>query len=194
MFSRGSQERRRFMELTAPHIKLLYNLALRYTGRIQDAEDLVQETLYSAFKNFGQLKDSSKLRGWIIAIMRNRHLRDAQRAGRMTEVDDGGSYLTALESASAGAGPEETLMNMVESGRVKAILDRLPEKHKTSLLLSSMEGLSYKEISEALEMPMGTVMSSISRARAFVKRELLSAPVESTGTVLSLRPRVKEEV
>jgi len=195
MFSSAARRRRKFMELTRPHLKLLYNMALRYTGRSEDAEDLLQETLYSAFKNLRQLREVSSLKGWLISIMRNRHIRESQRTVRRAEVelDEGRSYLSALEAASAMGDPEGLVIGKLESSRLQAILDRLPEKYRTAVILSCVEGLSYREISEAMNMPIGTVMSSISRGKAHVKREILRASMEEAGSVLSIMERIKEK-
>ncbi len=175
MFPKSARDGKRFKELAYPHLRLLYNLALKYTGRSDDAEDLVQETMYLAFKKFHQLKEEERIRGWLISILRNIFLREAGRRSRQREVeiDDGRSYIEALEDAASAGDPEEEVTRKIGFSRLQDIIERLPERYRAPLLLSCMEGFSYREVSETLDMPIGTVMSSIFKAKAFIKKELL---------------------
>ena len=134
----------------------------------------MQETMYNAFKSFHQLKDEAKIRGWLVSILRNAYLREAGRSGRVreVEVDDGLSYADSLVE-SVGKDPETLVIKKVEASRIQAIIDMLPEKYRTPLVLFYMEETSYRDIANSLDIPMGTVMSSISRGRAFIKKELL---------------------
>ena len=174
MFLKSQRDKKKFKELAFPHVKLLYNVALKLTGKGHTAEDLVQETMYNAFKSFHQLKDEVKIRGWLISILRNAYLREAGRSGRVreVEVDDGLSYADSLVE-SVGKDPETLVIKKVEASRIQAIIDMLPEKYRTPLVLFYMEETSYRDIANSLDIPMGTVMSSISRGRALIKKELL---------------------
>ncbi len=189
VFPKSVRDGKRFRELAYPHLRLLYNLALKYTGKGEDAEDLVQETMYMAFKNFSQLKEEERIRGWLVKILRNIFLREAERRGRRKEVeiDDGRAYLRALEEAASGVDPEQELFKKRVAMRLHGIIAKLPEKYRAPLLLSYMEGFSYRDVSETLDMPIGTVMSSIFKAKAFIKKELLKvSAVKSESKVVRL--------
>lgn len=183
------RDKKRFRELTFPHLKFLYNLALKYTGKNHSAEDLVQETMYTAFKNFHQLRHDKKVKGWLVSILRNIYLREIEKNARKDEVDiedTPGMYMERLRNLSGYADPEESFLRKTEALEIQAIIDKLPERYKTPLLLFYMQGASYREISSVLNIPIGTVMSSISRAKAFVKRELLRLYEEKNMKVINL--------
>lgn len=174
-----------------PHVGLVYNMALRYTGNSSDAEDMTQETLYTAFKNFHQLKDEAKCKPWMLTILRNLFLREVSRSGRKNEVlqDGGDSYLDILDRTSGSSlCPEGEAIKKWEEEKVQGALEEVPEKYKTPLLLFYMEDMPYQEISDVLEIPIGTVMSRISRAKGFVKKEIIknSSDIERGGNLLKV--------
>ena len=175
MFFERKEKSGRFRELTYPHLRSLYSIAFRLTGRSEDAEDLVQETMYNAFRSFHQLRDEGKLKSWLISILRNVYLREVGRNGRRwkEEVDGREDYIQRLGCAVEENDPELLFFKRAEAMELQKIIDRLPEKHRMPLILAYVEGLSYKEIADILEIPIGTVMSSIFRAKSFVKRDLL---------------------
>ncbi|NNK93648.1 MAG: hypothetical protein HKP41_04770 [Desulfobacterales bacterium] len=86
-------DRDRFKQLAFPHLEFLYNIALKYTGRPYDAEDIVQETLYTAFRKFYQLRDDNKCRQWLFSILRTTFLRERQLFKKRPFLDDGSGYL-----------------------------------------------------------------------------------------------------
>jgi RNA polymerase sigma-70 factor (ECF subfamily) len=175
LLSRRKRTAEGFWELARPHVKFLYNMALRYTGNSYDAEDMVQESMYSAFNKFDQLREESKMRSWLFAILRNNYLKGRQQSERMkeSEYDDGIDYLTSLEGSLEQVNAEEALVRKVEAEQIQDSLDKLPEKYKSPVLLYFMEGLSYQEISETLGIPIGTVMSRLARGKDFLKKEIL---------------------
>lgn len=177
MFFGKRKNSARFKKAAYPHVELVYNMALRYTGNSNDAEDMTQETLYTAFKNFHQLRDEAKCKSWMLTILRNLFLKEVSRTGRKNEIlqDDGDSYLDLLERTPGNSPcPEGEIINKREGENVQAAIAKVPEKYKTPLLLFYLEEMAYREISDVLEIPIGTVMSRISRARKFVKKELIS--------------------
>jgi RNA polymerase sigma-70 factor (ECF subfamily) len=150
-------------------------MALRYTGNGYDAEDMVQETFYTAFKSFHQLRNESKCKSWLFTILRNIYLKELRQKGRMREVEYGedSDYVSYLEEAADPFDMEKTFEKNMESSRIQHILNGLPEKYKSPLLLCYMEDMSYKEISDILDIPMGTVMSRLARGKTLLKKELL---------------------
>lgn len=186
----GFRSRKEFQELTTPHVQFLYNMAVRYTGNSYDAEDLVQETMYSAYKSFSSLRERKKCKAWLLTILRRRFFRDqSQRKKQPFQVDDE-AYLHLLDRY---AGSEHLLrLERQESAEeVQRVLSALPEKYKTPLLLFFMEDMTYQEIAETLELPMGTVMSRLSRAKHHFKKVMLQyAAREQDGiTVIPLHPK-----
>lgn len=184
----ASRQHDRFMELALPHMEAVYRMALRLAGNTYDAEDLTQETYGIAYRQFHQLREEGKCRGWLMAILRNLHLRHLERQRNepaLPSEEEG--YLEALSRWAAHPDAEERLIRRLDGARIQPILDRLPERYKTPLLLFAMEEWTYREIAEALEIPIGTVMSRIARARQIVKREILRAAEERQSKVRPIR-------
>ena len=165
----------RFWELAKDHVKFIYNMALRYAGNQYDAEDLVQETYFIAFKKFDQLRDESKLKSWLFTILRNTYLKTRRQNGlsKITEYDDGTEYISALEIAVEQIDVATAYEQKIESDQIQQLLAELPEKYKSPLLLYYLSEMSYQEISETIDLPMGTVMSRLSRGKQILKKKIL---------------------
>ncbi len=165
-------DKKHFKELAYPHLEFLYNVALKYTGRTYDAEDLVQETMFTAYKKFYQLREESKCRAWLFMILRSHFLKEQRQLIKRPFLDDGTGYLKHVvdETAVSLAKKYEEKINSEE---VQRVLDVLPEKFKSPLILYYMQELTYQEISEYLDVPIGTVMSRLARAKKHMKKEIL---------------------
>lgn len=173
-------DRTRFKELTFPHLEFLYNVALKYTGKPYDAEDLVQETMYTAFRKFHQLREEDRCRSWLFAILRTTFLREFRLHKKRPLLDDGSGYLKNIidESAESLAGQLE---KKVDRQNVQQVLDRMSEKHKSPLVLFYMEDMTYQEIADFLDIPIGTVMSRLARAKKQMKKALLKIMQQKSG-------------
>ncbi len=184
----ASRQHDRFLQVAIPHMESVYRVALRLAGNTYDAEDLTQETYGIAFRQFHQLREEGKCRGWLMAILRNLHLRHLERQRNdpalPSKEED---YLEVLSRWADYPDAEERLIRRLDGARIQPILDRLPERYKMPLLLFTMEEWTYREIAEALEIPLGTVMSRIARARQIVKREILRAAEERQSKVRPIR-------
>jgi RNA polymerase sigma-70 factor (ECF subfamily) len=165
----------RFWELTRDHVNFLYNMALRYAGNQYDAEDLVQETFFVGFKKFDQLRDENKIKYWLFTILRNTYFKARRQNEHIknTEFDEGLDYISTLENTVEQTNVVQEYEKKIESDHIQQILDELPDKHKTPLLLYYMSGLSYQEIAETLDLPIGTIMSRLSRGKQTLKKKLL---------------------
>mgnify|MGYP001579537534 CR=1 FL=1 len=174
-----------FKRIALPHLRFIYNVALRLSGNEHDAEDLVQETFYIAFERFYQLKDEGKCKNWLFSIMRNLYLKEVERKGNFREMnlDDEGEYLQNLEIVAAKNYSENELIKKTDKQDIQLILDRIPEKYKLPFLLFYMDNRSYKEIADTLNIPIGTVMSRISRGRDFVKNMMLKNMANETKVI-----------
>ncbi len=167
-------DRKKFKELTYPHLEFMYNMALKYTGKKYDAEDLVQETMYTAYRKFHQLRDRSKCRAWLFSILRSHFLRERRQFLRRPLLDDGSGYLRNIVDTGADdfAGVLEKKLDKV---KVNKALESLSEKFKTVVMLYYMEDMTYQEISEFLDVPIGTVMSRLARGKKQLKSTLLKS-------------------
>lgn len=150
----------------------VYRYAYRLTGCVASAEDIAQEVFLKAFRNFHQLRDPQAERAWLLAITRNefsRWLR--QRAGRVSLASANDVELQCGENQS----PEARL---VESEWVQAALAELSDEYRVVLLMYYFEDLPYAEISDKLQIPIGTVMSRLNRGRNHLRRHLneIAAP------------------
>ncbi len=160
-----------FEKQVLSHLDLLYFTALKVTGHPQDAEDLIQETYYKAFNQFNQLRDLQKCKPWLYRIMINTWKN--WRVKRSKEILTGDQEHLEYSMLKHTGGnlqthqinPEEGLMIKELWKNVNTALTRLPQNYRMVIILSDIEGFSYKEISKIMEWPMGTVMSSLSRAR-----------------------------
>ncbi len=165
-------DKKHFKKITYPHLEFLYNVALKYSGKTYDAEDLVQETMYTAYKKLHQLRDETKCRAWLFMILRSHFLKEQRQLVKRPYLDDGTGYLKHVkdETTSSLAKMYEEKVNSEE---VQKVLDVLPEKFKSPLILYYMEEFTYQEISDYLDVPIGTVMSRLARAKKHLKKEVL---------------------
>ena len=158
-------DRERFEAEALPQLKRLYGTAYRMTRNAADAEDLVQETLYRAFRSFDRFQAGTNIRAWLHTILqrvRTDALRRAGRRPRTEELDE--------EGVPAVPAPQEALV--WGSEEVESALGRVPEVFRVALLLRDVEEMSYAEIAAALQVPQGTVMSRIHRGRALLRAAL----------------------
>jgi RNA polymerase sigma-70 factor (ECF subfamily) len=152
---------RRFEALVLPHLDVAYNLARWLTRSDQDADDVVQEAFLRAFRFLDGMEGESG-RAWLLAIVRNTAMSwlEAGRASSATREFD------ELKHGQAHTdGPEAQLARKDTRGQVNAALKKLPAEFREVLVLREMEDLSYREIAHVAAIPIGTVMSRLSRAR-----------------------------
>jgi len=156
----------------------LYNLAHWLTQNPQEAEDLLQETYLKALKGFGSFQPGTNFRSWIYRILRNTFL--TSRSGlnaKMTEPldwEEGSSMPIEADT------PETLLLARADRQLVQDALERLPVPFREVILLCDMEEMGYQEIAESLGIPIGTVMSRLSRARKTL-RELIAVELRRTA-------------
>jgi RNA polymerase sigma-70 factor (ECF subfamily) len=169
-----------FAELTMEYMGSLYSAALRMTRNPADAEDLVQETYLKAYRAFGSFKEGTNLKAWLYRILTNTFInsyRARKRRPEQTDIDDVEDLylyrrLGGLEAVNAGRSPEEEVMEHFTEAEVKDAVEALPEQFRMAVLLADVEGFSYKEIAEILDIPIGTVMSRLHRGRKALQKTL----------------------
>jgi RNA polymerase sigma-70 factor (ECF subfamily) len=160
-----------FEELAMPHFERLYNFACWLTQDRHEAEDLVQETYAKALKGFSSFRPGTNFRAWIYKILRNTFLtsRTGLKAAATVPLDLEGED-EALPSVKET--PESILLQRSDWQLVQQALEQLPVAHREVLLLCEVEEMSYSEIADTLAIPMGTVMSRLSRARRALRDEV----------------------
>jgi RNA polymerase sigma-70 factor (ECF subfamily) len=170
-----------FFELLAmPLFDQLYNFAHWLTGDRSDAEDLVQETYAKALKNFELFQEGTNLRAWMYKILRNTFL--SSRTGLAAQKTDA---LDDDNEIAAGTGTPESLLLQLESSQtVMDALASLPMGYREIILLVDVEELSYKDAAQVLNVPIGTVMSRLSRARSLLRQALTAKPPERANNAV----------
>lgn len=160
-----------------PLFARLYNFAHWLTQDRADAEDLVQETFVKALRGFASYQQGTNFRAWMYKILRNTFL--TSRTGlKATTVSMDDEQEEIREPAAAGT-PESVLLARADQQAIEGALEQLPVKFREIILLCDVEEMSYQEIAGTLEIPMGTVMSRLSRARKAM-RELLAIKMRGT--------------
>jgi RNA polymerase sigma-70 factor (ECF subfamily) len=158
----------------------LYRTARRMTSSQQEAEDLVQETMLKAFRFADKYQPGTNLRAWLFRILNtsaiNRYRKQATHPtpAPLPEGEDFYLYnrIRDLSGQELNVGAEEEVLSKYLDEDVYKALQALPPNFRMPIVLADIEGLSYKEIAEALQIPIGTVMSRISRARRHLQRSL----------------------
>ena len=187
-----------FEQEALSYIDPLYRTALRMTRSEADAEDLVQETYIRALRFRAQFTPGTNLKAWLFRILTNTFInayRKRARAPETTELDDVDEFslyrrMSAERPASSSPDPEREFLDGIVSSEVTDALEELPEKFRTTVLLD-VEGFSYKEIAEMLEIPIGTVMSRLHRGRKFLQQRLYDLARERGIAALRTAPRAE---
>lgn len=177
----------RFQEEALSHLDELYRTALRMTRRREDAEDLVQECYIKAFRFADRFEQGTDLRAWLFKILTNsffNRYRKASREPEATSLEDAGEYFIYNQLGGADglvlspSAEDEALAGFLDSD-VRSALESLPEQFRLMVLLRDVEDFSYKEIAGITGVPIGTVMSRLSRGRKLLQRMLWNRAVES---------------
>jgi RNA polymerase sigma-70 factor (ECF subfamily) len=176
----GGSQPNEFRRLILPHLDGAYNLARYLTRDPVLSEDIVQDAVLRAFRGFGQYRGGSP-RAWLFAIVRN--CCRSEQAGGAGAVSLLMTESSLSEEAAAqvarqpdpGPTPEEEVFRKADVNRVRIAIEAIPEPFRETIVLRDLEDLSYAEIAEVTGVPVGTVMSRLSRARAMLAKELLPA-------------------
>lgn len=162
------------------HAPQLFSTAMRMTRNRSDAEDLVQETFIKAWRSFTTYQQGTNLRAWLFRIMTNTYINKynaQQRKPTETELDDVEELflykrLGAVDQSQLSQSAEDQMLSLFTDDEVKKALEELPDQFRIPVLMSDVEGFSYKEIAEILEIPLGTVMSRLHRGRKSMQKML----------------------
>jgi RNA polymerase sigma-70 factor (ECF subfamily) len=155
--------------LVEAHYAALYRYAFRLSGSSQEAEDLTQETFCTAQAKLAQLREADRAKSWLFTILRNAFLHR-----RRSDKED---KFVSLDGMAEIAAREPDPVAKVDSAKLQAALNELPEAFRTPIILYYFEDFSYKDIAEQMSVPLGTVMSRLARGKTFL-RQRLAEPVE----------------
>src|SRR3954468_22721713 len=163
---------RLFEETVLPHLDAAYNLARWLAGNDHDAQDVAQEASLRAFKYFGSFRGDNA-RAWLLSIVRNSFhtwLRKNRPVEKTVNIDD-----ETLDIEDSTSTTETVNPHFADADAVRRAITELPLEFREIVILREMEGFSYKEIAELVEVPIGTVMSRLARARKLLQKSLAAA-------------------
>jgi RNA polymerase sigma-70 factor (ECF subfamily) len=168
-----------FEDTAMPFVDALYNTAYRMTRNSQDAEDLVQETYLKAYRYYDKFTEGTNLKAWLFRILKNTFINNYRKRqsqplqSAFDDIEDAFENQIRVEPGKRIPNPEEDILKDVLDEDVQRALDELPEDYRMVVLLADLEGFSYQEISDILEVPPGTVMSRLYRARRRLEEQML---------------------
>ncbi|MBI3601087.1 MAG: sigma-70 family RNA polymerase sigma factor [Nitrospinae bacterium] len=170
------EKRQDFEDIAIPHFNAVYNFAYRMTGNKADAEDIVQDVFLSAYRFFHRFQEGTNCKAWLFKILKNTFINSLKKKNR--EAD----YLRGQGARGKGQGLNSSTHQLINSSTaldegfdesIQNALNKLPEDFRMAIILCDIEGLSYQEIAEIQECPIGTVRSRINRARRFLAKEII---------------------
>lgn len=169
---------RAFEELILQHEKIVYNVALRMMNHSEDAKDISQEVFLKAYRNIGNFDERSQFSTWIYRITANTCIdemrkRKGKQSFSLEEELENEEGSMQRQVADEGETPEESMLREEQKSEILQALESLSPEHKAAVILRDIKGLSYEEITEILELTLGTVKSRISRGRNQLKQEIL---------------------
>jgi len=162
------------------YTRQLYSAAMRMTRNPSDAEDLVQETFLKAYRAYHTFEEGTNLKAWLYRILTNTYINKYRKDSRRPSEVDLGSVedlylyrnIGSEESAEAARTTEDLVLEGLVESDIKKAVEDLPENFRLPVLLADLEGFSYKEIAEILDIPIGTVMSRLHRGRKAMQKSL----------------------
>ena len=187
--SETDDRKARFEREALPHLDAMYAVATRLTGGQRDAEDLVQDAMLRAFRFYDKYTEGTNVKAWLLKVMTNIFLNKVKKVSgkpALVEFETVEEFLGEAEQESSAelSSSSEGFKEVLDQDVARA-LDELPTEYRTPVLLSAVEGMSYRDIAEAIGCPVGTVMSRLYRGRKMLERSL-RAYAQSIGF---LKPR-----
>jgi RNA polymerase sigma-70 factor (ECF subfamily) len=187
MSDRKAEElkKRKTFEIEAlPHMDVLYRTALRMTRNESDAEDLVQETYVKAYRFWDRFEPGSNCRAWLFKIMTNIFINEYRSKSRspltvnVDELDDNFLY-GQLTTDRTVENPEQRFFAKILDDDVKKAIENLPDDFRLVVILSFLEGFSYQEIADIMDLQLGTVKSRLHRGRKLLQKALLDYAIKN---------------
>ncbi|MDZ7691558.1 MAG: sigma-70 family RNA polymerase sigma factor [Balneolaceae bacterium] len=171
------QKQEDFEEEIIPHLDALYNFALRLTSDPNDAEDLVQDTIVKAFRFFSSYEKGTNAKAWLFRILKNSYINNYRKESKQPNQVDYDEVSTFYETIRAErtdtSDLEDRMFRELIDDDISNALEELPEDFRTVVLLCDVEGFTYEEIANMLDVPIGTIRSRLHRGRNLLKAELM---------------------
>ena len=181
--------RQRFEAVALPHLDAVYSAALRLARNPDDAKDLLQDTILRAYRFFHQFEPDSNCRAWLLKILYNNFRNHLRRSSlhpvtALTDESPESTEAAAFVLDVKSGNPEEIVGQRWIGRHLEIAINALPLEFREPLLLVDVQELSYPEVAEVLQIPLGTVKSRVSRARSLLRASLRGAvyPAGKTGT------------
>jgi len=159
-----------------PHLDALYNFAIRLSADPNDAEDLVQDTIVKAYRFFSSYERGTNAKAWLFRILKNSYINNYRKVSKQpyqVDYDEISSYYETVRSdRSDTTDMEQIIYREMLDDEVTRALNRLPEDFRTVVLLCDIEGFTYEEIANMLDVPIGTIRSRLHRGRNLLRSSL----------------------
>ena len=178
VLSRATRKKHEEFDAEAlPHMDVLYNFALRTTGNQDDARDLLQETFLKAYRFWDKYEKGTNIRAWLFRIMKNSYInryRKETKEPDKVDYEDIENFYNAIRAEHTDPNDlQAKLFDNLLGDEVARALESIPEDFRTVVILCDIEGLTYEEIAEFVEVPIGTVRSRLHRGRKLLQAKLL---------------------
>ena len=172
-----NEKQQAFEREALPHTDLLYNFALRMTGNAADADDLIQETYLKAYRFWDKYEQGTNIRAWLFRILKNSYINRYRKESKepdTVDYDEVKNFYTSIRDDSADPNDvQESMFGNLLDDDVASAIASLPEDFRTVVILCDIEGLTYEEIAEFVDCPLGTVRSRLHRGRKLLRSKLL---------------------
>jgi len=171
------QKQEDFEEEIIPHLDAMYNFALRLTSDPSDAEDLVQDTIVKAYRFFSSYEKGTNAKAWLFRILKNSYINNYRKKSKQPNQVDYDEVSTFYETIRAErtdtSDLEDKMFRDLIDDDISNALEELPEDFRTVVLLCDVEGFTYEEIANMLDVPIGTIRSRLHRGRNLLKAQLM---------------------
>jgi len=170
------QKQEDFEDEIIPHLDAMYNFGLRLTSDPNDAEDLVQDTIVKAFRFFSSYEQGTNAKAWLFRILKNSYINDYRKKSKQpsqVDYDEVSSFYETIRADRTDTSDlEDRMFRELIDDDISNALEQLPEDFRTVVLLCDVEGFTYEEIANMLDVPIGTIRSRLHRGRNLLKAEL----------------------
>ncbi len=170
------QKQEDFEEEIVPHLDAMYNFALRLTSDPSDAEDLVQDTIVKAFRFFSSYEKGTNAKAWLFRILKNSYINNYRKQSKQpnqVDYDEVSSFYETIRADRTDTSDlEDKMFRDLIDDDISQALEELPEDFRTVVLLCDVEGFTYEEIANMLDVPIGTIRSRLHRGRNLLKAQL----------------------
>jgi len=188
---------RLYSEEMVPHMDMLYHFALRTTGNADDAKDLLQDTFLKAYRFIDKYERGTNAKAWLFRIMKNSFINTYRKHSREPEQVDYAAieeyYELVRDQSGDGNDLRKNFYNDLLGDEVVTAMESITEEFRTIIILSDLEGLTYEEIAEMLDIPLGTVRSRLHRARKHLQVKLRAFAVAKGYLSKELRAMVSKQ-